>query len=75
LGKFYILLDMEYTLGVFKMDEERINIKMVIENEELEKFKTVKKTLGLSANTEVIRALIAQKYQEIVEKSPKRVQK
>jgi hypothetical protein len=66
---------MEYTLGVFKMDEERINIKMVIENEELEKFKTVKKTLGLSANTEVIRALIAQKYQEIVEKSPKRVQK
>lgn len=75
MGKFYILLDMEYTLGVFKMDEERINIKMVIENEELEKFKTVKKTLGLSANTEVIRALIAQKYQEIVEKSPKRVQK
>ena len=75
MGKFYILLDMEYTLGVFKMDEERINIKMVIENEELEKFKTVKKTPGLSANTEVIRALIAQKYQEIVEKSPKRVQK
>ena len=48
---------------------------MVIENEELEKFKEVKKTLGLSANTEVIRALIAQKYQEIVEKSSKRVQK
>jgi hypothetical protein len=68
-------LDIEYTLGVLEMDEERINIKMVIENEELEKFKEVKKTLGLSANTEVIRALIAQKYQEIVEKSSKRVQK
>jgi hypothetical protein len=66
---------MEYTFGVLEMDEERINIKMVIENEELEKFKEVKKTLGLSANTEVIRALIAQKYQEIVEKSSKRVQK
>jgi len=58
-------LDIEYTVGVLKMKEKRINIKIVIENEEVEKFKAVKKVLGLSANTEVIRALISQKYQEI----------
>ena len=58
-------MDIEYTVGVLKMKEKRINIKIVIENEEVEKFKAVKKVLGLSANTEVIRALISQKYQEI----------
>lgn len=52
------------------MNEKRINIKMVIENDEAKKFKAVKKMLGLSANTEVIRALISQKYLEMKNKNP-----
>ena len=60
----------EYTPSVFKMSENKINIKMVIENDEAQKFKAVKKMLGLSANTEVVRALISQKYHEIKDESP-----
>lgn len=41
---------------------------MDFEGEEAEKFETVKKWLGLKQNTEVIRALISERFREISQK-------
>ena len=45
--------------------ERKIPIRMDFEAAEVEKFETVKRYMGLKQNTEVIRALISQKYNEI----------
>ncbi len=45
--------------------KERIPIRIDFENEEAEKFEVVKKALGLKQNTEVVRALVSDKYREI----------
>ena len=44
---------------------EKVPIRMDFEGTEAEKFRTVKKYVGLKQNTEVIRALISEKYNEI----------
>ena len=46
---------------------EKINIRMNLEGEIAERFKTVKKWLGLKRNTEVIRALVTERYMKIKE--------
>lgn len=43
----------------------KVPIRIDFEGAEAEKFRTVKKHLGLKQNTEVIRALISEKYNEI----------
>jgi len=43
----------------------RVPIRIDFEEEEAEKFNTVKNYMGLKQNTEVIRALISEKYNEI----------
>jgi hypothetical protein len=43
----------------------RVPIRIDFEEEEVEKFNTVKNYMGLKQNTEVIRALISEKYNEI----------
>ena len=43
----------------------KVPIRIDFEEEEAEKFNTVKNYMGLKQNTEVIRALISQKYNEI----------
>lgn len=43
----------------------KIPIRMDFEDAEVEKFEVVKKHMGLKQNTEVIRALISEKYNEI----------
>jgi hypothetical protein len=48
------------------MNSEKIPIRMDFEGEEAKKFDLVKKWLGLSQNTEVIRSLIAEKYREVL---------
>jgi hypothetical protein len=48
------------------MTNEKIPIRMDFEGEELKMFALVKKWLGLSQNTEVIRSLIAEKYREVL---------
>lgn len=55
------------------MNEKRISIKMTFEEDEAKKFNAVKKVLGLSANTEVIRALISKKFEEIKDKDSETV--
>jgi len=45
--------------------ERKIPIRMDFEAAEVEKFEVVKQYMGLKQNTEVIRALISQKYNEI----------
>ena len=45
--------------------ERKIPIRMDFEAAEVEKFETVKRYMGLKQNTEVVRALISQKYNEI----------
>ncbi len=42
-----------------------IPIRIDFEGAEAEKFRTVKKYMGLKQNTEVIRCLISEKYNEI----------
>jgi hypothetical protein len=42
-----------------------ISIRMNFEDKDAEKFITIKTYMGLKQNTEVIRALISQKYNEI----------
>jgi len=44
---------------------EKVPIRIDFEGTEAEKFRTVKKYFGLKQNTEVIRALISEKYNEI----------
>ena len=46
------------------MEGERISIRMDFEEEDIDRFKAVKKWMGLKQNTEVIRALISEKYHE-----------
>jgi hypothetical protein len=48
------------------MTSEKIPIRMDFKGEEAKKFDLVKKWLGLSQNTEVIRSLIAEKYRELL---------
>jgi hypothetical protein len=43
----------------------KVPIRIDFEEEEVEKFNTVKNYMGLKQNTEVIRALISEKYNEI----------
>ncbi len=43
----------------------KVPIRIDFEGSEAEKFRTVKKYMGLKQNTEVIRALISEKYNEI----------
>ena len=43
----------------------KVPIRIDFKGAEAEKFRTVKKYLGLKQNTEVIRALISEKYNEI----------
>ena len=43
----------------------KVPIRIDFEGDEVEKFQYVKKYLGLKQNTEVIRALISGKYNEI----------
>ncbi|MCK4477943.1 hypothetical protein KAU88_05395 [Candidatus Bathyarchaeota archaeon] len=45
--------------------ERKIPIRINFEDIEAEKFKIVKRYMGLKQNTEVIRALISEKYNEI----------
>ena len=45
--------------------ERKILIRINFEDIEAEKFKIVKRYMGLKQNTEVIRALISEKYNEI----------
>lgn len=47
---------------------EKIDIRMDLEGEIAERFKVVKRWLGLKQNTEVIRALITERYIKIKEK-------
>ncbi len=48
--------------------KEKIPIRMDFENEDAKRFEVVKRVLGLKQNTEVIRALISEKYREIQSK-------
>lgn len=43
----------------------KVPIRIDFEETEAEKFNTVKKYMGLKQNTEVVRALISEKYNEI----------
>jgi len=57
-------------LGCIKMAQKvilknKIPIRINFENTEIEKFEVVKNYMGLKQNTEVIRALISEKYNEI----------
>jgi hypothetical protein len=45
--------------------KSKIPIRIDFENDEAEKFEVVKKYMGLKQNTEVIRALISEKYNEL----------
>ncbi len=54
------------------MGREKISIRLDLEGEEIEKLEAVKRALGLKHYTEVIRALISEKYREILEKTDKR---
>jgi len=45
--------------------ERKIPIRMDFEADEVEKFEVVKRYMGLKQNTEVIRGLISEKYNEI----------
>jgi len=46
---------------------EKIDIRMDLEGEIAKRFKAVKRWLGLKQNTEVIRALITDRYMKIRE--------
>lgn len=45
--------------------QKKIPIRIDFEDAEAEKFKVIKKYMGLKQNTEVIRALISEKYNEL----------
>ena len=45
--------------------ERKIPIRMDFEADEVEKFEVIKRYMGLKQNTEVIRGLISEKYNEI----------
>ena len=47
------------------IQKKNIPIRVDFEDVEAEKFETVKRYLGLKQNTEVVRALISEKYNEI----------
>lgn len=47
------------------MFQKKIPIRIDFEEAEAEKFEVVKKYMGLKQNTEVIRALISEKYNEL----------
>jgi hypothetical protein len=47
------------------MLQKKIPIRIDFEDAEAEKFEIVKKYMGLKQNTEVIRALISEKYNEL----------
>ena len=53
------------------MEKKKIPIRLNFEGEEADKFEVVKRWLGLNQNTEVIRALISEKYHEIPKKQEK----
>jgi len=46
--------------------KSKIPIRIDFEEAEVEKFEIVKKHMGLKQNTEVVRALISEKYNEIM---------
>jgi len=46
--------------------QNKIPIRINFEDAETEKFEVVKRYMGLKQNTEVIRALISEKYNEIM---------
>lgn len=52
-----------------KPNSDKIPIRLDFIDEEAEKFEAVKKWLGLSQNTEVIRALVSEKYREILKRA------
>lgn len=52
--------------------QKRIPIRIDFEDSEAEKLVVVKKYMGLKQNTEVIRALISEKYNEIKSLEEKR---
>jgi hypothetical protein len=54
---------MEMTQKVRRV--RKVPIRINFEEREAEKFNTVKNYMGLKQNTEVIRALISEKYNEI----------
>ena len=47
------------------MGEENINVRVEFKDEMVSKFETVKKSLGLQNNTDVLRLLVNEKYKEI----------
>jgi len=55
--------------------ERKIPIRMDIKGEDAEKFEVVKKWMGLKQNTELIRALIAEKYREVLTIIPREERK
>jgi len=60
-----------YTREVSKMTQKvtrlrKVPIRIDFEGADAEKFQTVKTYMGLRQNTEVIRALISEKYNEIL---------
>ncbi|MFQ6076460.1 MAG: hypothetical protein ACE5Z5_10060 [Candidatus Bathyarchaeia archaeon] len=58
-------------MSVFKVVLERkIPIRIDFVGEDVEKFEVVKRWMGLKQNTEVVRALIAEKYREILTTIP-----
>lgn len=50
--------------------ERKIPIRIDFVGEDVEKFEVVKRWMGLKQNTEVVRALIAEKYREILTTIP-----
>ena len=52
--------------------KKRIPIRINFEDTDAERFEVVKKHMGLKQNTEVIRALISEKYNEIKFQEEKR---
>ena len=54
------------------MFQKKIPIRIDFEDAEAEKFEVVKNYMGLKQNTEVIRALISEKYNELKSMEEKR---
>lgn len=53
-------------MGQKTISLRKIPIRINFEDDEAKKFEVVKKHIGLKQNTEVIRALISEKYNEIM---------
>ncbi len=47
------------------MGGEIVNVRVEFKDEMVRKFETVKKSLGLQNNTDVLRLLVNEKYKEI----------